>query len=535
MNLKRPVAIFLSIIMLLSMMPSTAFAEDTVFADDEFIEETVPDIAEDEEPAADEAAPAEDEIHGNETPAVPEEGDAEDDAADEPLPAQPSDVVPADDENQPGGDEIADDEPAQEEIPAQPDEEEEDNDFVASTAGVITNASLISGYDYTSDSTLASKLNAIFNGNASIFYDSACKQPVDTSLGTRSVPNNGVYMYIGTKNQGSVWSASSCWVLANGVYYTLFGETTGNGKTGSRSETLSAAEGGTISYANFQKWGVRSGVGALVRVGGHSFVVLRYTSSTLTYIDGNGDAKGLVAVRNVSWGYWGNYSIEYITQPKQSTMNSLYPGDGSSGGSSGGTAVSLPAPVLLSAANYENYIKVTWEPVSGAELYRLSYREGTGDWVKVSDTTGTAINVTAVKDGATYTFKVECYSKDGRTKVSPESNRVGQMRLTTPTVKVSRFGTANESGGFYVMWNATEGGSAYKIYYREKGGSWVLYTMIPKSRNTLYCNIKASVTNSSAGMTNLVPGRTYEFMVLTCTSVAHVTSGYPTPFVSMTY
>jgi len=196
--------------------------------------------------------------------------------------------------------------------------------------------------------------------------------------------------------------------------------------------------------------------------------------------------------------------------------------------------IKFSAPVLTSAANYANYIKVVWQAVSGAELYRLSYREGTGDWVKICDTTTTAVNVTSVKDGATYTFKVECYTKDGRTRTSPDG-RIGQMRLTTPAIKVNRFGTPGVDGGFKVSWDATVGGSCYKIYYREKGGSWVLYTMIPKSSNTLFCNIKQSVTNSSSKMTNLVKGRTYEFMVLTATSQASVTSGFPSPFTALSY
>lgn len=195
----------------------------------------------------------------------------------------------------------------------------------AAHAKVYTEREEIDGSEYTCRPALISKLNSIFDGNASIYQDSQCTLLVDTRIGTKSVPNDGVYKYAGTK--GKTNKGTSCWIYANGVYYTLFGELTGSGKAEKNSVKLTIDGTKKMTYANFESWGVRPEPGALIRVDGHSLILLKYDASKIYYLDGNGDGKGLVAVRDYTWSSnpWRNKTISYIIQPKEERYNELYP------------------------------------------------------------------------------------------------------------------------------------------------------------------------------------------------------------------
>lgn len=190
----------------------------------------------------------------------------------------------------------------------------------------ITDREEVDGSHYTEDPVLAEKLNSIFDGEAGIYYDSACTKMVNTVLGSRRVPNNGVNQYVGPAGMDQN-VGTSCWIYANGVYYTLFGEATGCGTAGENSVKLDlkTTSNKCATYENFQTWGVHPGVGALIRTrSGHSMIVLGYDAEKLTILDGNGDGRGLVSIRVRTWDRVGD-TVKYIIQPEQSHIDTLYP------------------------------------------------------------------------------------------------------------------------------------------------------------------------------------------------------------------
>jgi hypothetical protein len=184
----------------------------------------------------------------------------------------------------------------------------------------------VDGSNYTPSPLLAEKLNAIFDGEAGIYADKACQKPVNTYLGTSPVRNNGVCMYVGPEGGKALERGTSCFIYANGVYYTLFGESTGSGEAGENSESLNLRTTGNrrATYENFKAWGVRQGTGALVRASGHSFIVLHYDEEGLTYLDGNGDGQGLVAINKEPWEKVFYSYVYYIIQPKEAHYGALY-------------------------------------------------------------------------------------------------------------------------------------------------------------------------------------------------------------------
>ena len=203
----------------------------------------------------------------------------------------------------------------------------ETEDAVSSEYTWITDRELVDGSDYTQNEELAAALNAIFDGNASIYYDSGFTRQVKAALGTYRVPNNGVNMYVGPLSLQEMNVGTSCWIYANGVYFTLFGEATGCGTAGENSEKLdlSVTKNKNATYENFRAWGVHPGVGALIRTrDGHSMIVLGYDEQRLTILDGNGDGKGLVSIRVRTWDRV-YHSVKYIIQPTQAHLDVLYP------------------------------------------------------------------------------------------------------------------------------------------------------------------------------------------------------------------
>jgi len=124
---------------------------------------------------------------------------------------------------------------------------------------------------------------------------------------------------------------TSCWIYANGVYFALFGEATGCGTPGENSELLDlkVTANRNFSFSNFQAWGIRPGVGTLIRTRcGHSVIVLDYDEERLTILDGNGNGKGLVAIRVITWDRM-SFRARYAIQVKDAYFEELYPLDGS--------------------------------------------------------------------------------------------------------------------------------------------------------------------------------------------------------------
>lgn len=178
-----------------------------------------------------------------------------------------------------------------------------------SGTGVIKSSSAVSGSEFSSRSSIAKKLDRMFAGDIGLYKDSKKTQPVDAALGTRSVPNNGRMQYWGPTPGGG---GTSCFAYANAFYGHFYDGVYPHRALNGNHKKVKAT--GKISYANFVKWGVRDDAAVYIREGNHSFVVLHYDENYITYIDGNGDGKGLVALRKEAWKYGGGSNI-YNSKP----------------------------------------------------------------------------------------------------------------------------------------------------------------------------------------------------------------------------
>ena len=204
--------------------------------------------------------------------------------------------------------------------------------------GLNTNVNSVSGSEFTKFDDLAKKLDSILAGKVGLYSDISLTKSVTTKLGTKSVPP-GTTLY--WKCSTTICSGQSCFAYAISAYCTLYDGTHPQLTLNSKHERITAGNGSTISYNNFVNWGVRNDLPVYIRIGsdgggdGHSILVLTYDKDYITYLDGNGDGNGLIAIRKEPWvnkfdSYTGSNiyarKISYIVQPK----DSYYPNEGQS-------------------------------------------------------------------------------------------------------------------------------------------------------------------------------------------------------------
>lgn len=194
-----------------------------------------------------------------------------------------------------------------------------------------TEASTLWGGDFTADRVLAAKLDEVFAGTPDMYADIRCTSKAPAPIGSRNVPLGKTY-YVKSAG-GQVYSGTSCYIYANAVYATLFGDVPYHGEdVGWKNSYTAARNLSSASYSEFKRLGI--GFGALLRTTsnadgsyngntGHSLIILKYDANGITYLEGNGDGKGLIRVTERSWDTFNStsvsgrgYKISFIVQPK---------------------------------------------------------------------------------------------------------------------------------------------------------------------------------------------------------------------------
>ena len=127
----------------------------------------------------------------------------------------------------------------------------------------------------------------------------------------------------------------------------------------------------------------------------------------------------------------------------------------------------LQTPSIKSIKDTIDGIKITWEPINGAEKYRV-YIKGVDQWISVGDTTDTEFVYNNVKSGNAYTFTLRCVSADGSQNTSNYDDYGATIRhLDTPVVTKLE----STSKGNRITWNPVGGNSKYRVYVKSRN-SW---------------------------------------------------------------
>ena len=209
----------------------------------------------------------------------------------------------------------------------------------ASAAEYILEPTALQGRDYTGSDRLAALLDQVFAGDVDIYTDSACTQEFSLPVGCDM--NNDTQYYVKSQTTGNKVSGWQCYIYGNAVYNKLFREWVGHANGFAHSRLVIPGGGNSLSYEQLRDAGVRCGAylrttgnsdGSYSGSVGHSMLLLAYDENSITYLEGNGDGKGLVRVTIRDWEDFnqrqlsgrGRY-IAHMVQPTEEFYKENFP------------------------------------------------------------------------------------------------------------------------------------------------------------------------------------------------------------------
>ena len=162
-----------------------------------------------------------------------------------------------------------------------------------------------------------------------------------------------------------------------------------------------------------------------------------------------------------------------------------------------GRTCDLPRPVVT-ASNVAKSGKVTlsWEPVEGAVSYKI-YRSTSkdGTYSLMKTATGTAYTNTNAVAGTKYYYKVVAVAeKSAANSAGTQVSRTCDLPQVQPTIKLDAKGRPT------VTWKAVDGAVSYKVYRSTSENG--TYSLMKTATGTAYTN------------TNIVKGTTYFYKVV---------------------
>ena len=132
----------------------------------------------------------------------------------------------------------------------------------------------------------------------------------------------------------------------------------------------------------------------------------------------------------------------------------------------GAVSSNLATPKISKTENVNNGVKISWNKVNKAEVYRVYYK-GSKGWTRLADTTSTSYTDSKVASGKTYTYTVRCLNKS-KNKFTSGYDSKGAKATFIAAPKISK--TENVNGGVKISWGKSNGAEQYRVYYKGSKG-----------------------------------------------------------------
>ena len=173
----------------------------------------------------------------------------------------------------------------------------------------------------------------------------------------------------------------------------------------------------------------------------------------------------------------------------------------------GAVSSNLATPKISKTENVNGGVKISWNKVNKAEVYRVYYK-GSKGWTRLADTTSTSYTDSKVASGKTYTYTVRCLNKT-KNKFTSGYDSKGTKATFIAAPKISK--TENVNGGVKISWGKSNGAEQYRVYYKGSKG----WTKLADTTSTTYTDSKVS------------SGKTYTYTVRCLNKTKNkFTSGY---------
>lgn len=175
-----------------------------------------------------------------------------------------------------------------------------------------------------------------------------------------------------------------------------------------------------------------------------------------------------------------------------------------------------PTPKITKCEAVSGGVEITWNPVKGAEKYRVYYK-GSKGWTRMADVSGTSYVDTDVSAKHWYTYTVRCVSSDGTRFMSDyDANGTRFYLLETPAI--DHFNTRMD--GIEIVVDAIK--SLARIYRKTSTG-WKRIAELDTQDNSVFRD------------TDVEPGKTYTYTVRKVDEDGNFLSWYNTSGWSYTY
>ena len=145
----------------------------------------------------------------------------------------------------------------------------------------------------------------------------------------------------------------------------------------------------------------------------------------------------------------------------------------------------LATPKITGCESLDSGVVIKWDPVEGAQKYRVYYK-GKNGWTKMGESTGTSFVDTDVSSGTTYTYTVRCIKAD-LSAFTSDYDRVGYAytyNMATPQIT----GFESTSKGVSIKWDPVPNASKYRVYYKGRNG----WTKMVETDKTSYLDSDVS-------------------------------------------
>ena len=173
------------------------------------------------------------------------------------------------------------------------------------------------------------------------------------------------------------------------------------------------------------------------------------------------------------------------------------------------TYVGIKTPTISSIESTPNGVKLNWNAVDGATKYRLYYKNSSGGWNKLGETSSLSFTDEEVSVGSTYTYTIRCLNGNNRLNSDYSSKGWSYKYEGIAAPQLTKFESSAE--GVKLGWNAVNGASGYRLYYKNGSGGW----------NTLGDTKGTSFVDSDVSF-----GSTYTYTIRCLSASGRTNSGF---------
>lgn len=155
------------------------------------------------------------------------------------------------------------------------------------------------------------------------------------------------------------------------------------------------------------------------------------------------------------------------------------------------TYTKAATPEITELSSTPQGVNITWKPVEGVEKYRVYFKNSSGGWTRMAETSDASYLDEAITNGGTYTYTVRCVDKEG--DFISDYNKTGwkytYTGVDTPQIETLK----SEPDGVRLNWNTVDGAAKYRVYCLKADGSWA---RIAETADTEYLDDVVTAGNS---------------------------------------